>query len=187
MIKLKELIPISEGLKYHIDNKIPIMENIYRYSSQKFLELFEECRTLYFENKAEFCEKDIDLIENTDIGKYGLYEGQKVPLDMPMTEAEYQGKDVQIGKPKRGGSGGKKFYVYVIDPKTKNVKKVSFGAAGGGGSLAVKLDNPKRRKAFSDRHNCGDKKDRTSPGYWACRVTRYWKTLGGSKNYPGYW
>jgi hypothetical protein len=29
MIKLKELIPISEGLKYHIDNKIPLMENTY--------------------------------------------------------------------------------------------------------------------------------------------------------------
>jgi hypothetical protein len=185
MIKLKELLPISEGLQYHIDNKIPLMENIYRYSSDKFLELFKECRTLYNENKIQLCEEDTNLLETTDIGEYGLYEGTKVPLDMPMVEAEYQGKDVELGKPKRGGS--KKFYVYVKDPKTKNIKKVSFGAKSGGGKLAVKLDDPKRRKAFSDRHNCKDKKDRTSPGYWACRITRYWKTLGGGKNYPGYW
>jgi hypothetical protein len=185
MIKLKELIPISEGLKYHIDNKVPIMENVYRYSSKKFLELFEECRRLHFENKAEFCEEDIELLENTDIGKYGIYEGQEVPLDMPMLEAEYQGKDVELGKPKRGGS--KKFYVYVKDPKTNNVKKVSFGAKSGGGKLSVKLDDPKRRKAFADRHNCAEKKDRTTPGFWACRINKHWKMLGGSKNYPGYW
>jgi hypothetical protein len=110
----------------------------------------------------------------------------KVPLDLPMfNEAEYQGKDVDLNKPKRGGS--KKFYVYVKDPKTKNVKKVSFGAKDGGGNLAVKLKDPKRRKAFADRHNCKDKKDKTKAGYWSCRVGRYWKSLGGSQNYPGYW
>ena len=71
--------------------------------------------------------------------------------------------------------------------KTKNIKKVSFGAKDGGGNLAVKLDDPKRRKAFADRHNCKGKKDKTKPGYWACRIGRYWKSLGGSKNYPGFW
>ncbi len=100
-------------------------------------------------------------------------------------EAEYQGKTVQLGKPKRGGS--KKFYVYVKDPKTKNVRKVSFGAKDGGGNLAVKLDDPKSRKAFAGRNNCDQKKDKTTPGYWACRINRYWKSLGGKKNYPGYW
>jgi hypothetical protein len=185
MIKLKELIPISEGLKYHIDNKIPLMENIYRYSSEKFLDIFRESRRLLHQKKIQLCEEDQKLLENTEIGEYGLYEGEKVPLDLPIEEAEYRGEDVDLGKPKRGGS--KKFYVYVRDPKTKNIKKVAFGAKDGGGKLSVKLDDPKRRKAFSDRHNCKEKKDRTKPGYWACRITRYWKRLGGSKNYPGYW
>ena len=91
-------------------------------------------------------------------------------------EAEYQGRKVQISKPKRGGS--KKFYVYVRNPKTKKIKKVAFGAAGGGGNLAVKLKDPKARKAFSDRHNCEQKNDKTKPGYWSCRLPRYAKSLG---------
>jgi transcription elongation factor Elf1 len=93
-----------------------------------------------------------------------------------VSEAEYQGKKVELSKPKRGGS--KKFYVYVMNPKTKKVKKVSFGAAGGGGSLAVKLKDPKARKAFADRHNCDQKNDKTKPGYWSCRLPRYAKSLG---------
>lgn len=95
---------------------------------------------------------------------------------MKLKEAEYQGKKVSLSKPKRGGS--KKFYVYVMNPKTKKVKKVSFGAAGGGGSLAVKLKDPKARKAFADRHNCDQKNDKTKPGYWSCRLPRYAKSLG---------
>lgn len=93
---------------------------------------------------------------------------------MPIKEAEYQGKDVDLNKPKRGGS--KKFYVYVKDGD--KVKKVSFGAKSGGGKLAVKLKDPEARKAFSDRHNCPQKTDKTTPGYWSCRLPRYAKQLG---------
>ena len=99
-----------------------------------------------------------------------------IEQQMKLKEAEYQGKKVSLSKPKRGGS--KKFYVYVMNPKTKKVKKVSFGAAGGGGSLAVKLKDPKARKAFADRHNCDQKNDKTKPGYWSCRLPRYAKSLG---------
>ena len=101
---------------------------------------------------------------------------QRLGLGEDINEAEYQGKKVELSKPKRGGS--KKFYVYVMNPKTKKVKKVSFGAAGGGGNLAVKLKDPKARKAFADRHNCDQKNDKTKPGYWSCRLPRYAKSLG---------
>ena len=94
------------------------------------------------------------------------------------------GKHV-LNKPKRGGS--KKFYVYVRDPKTKKVKKVSFGAADGGQNLAVKIRDPKARKAFAKRQQCDKKKDRTTPGYWSCNIGRYWKSLGGNSNFSGYW
>ena len=96
--------------------------------------------------------------------------------DGDVREAEYQGKDVELNKPKRGGS--KKFYVYTKNPKTGKVKKVSFGADSGGGSLAVKLKDPKARKAFADRHNCDQKNDKTKAGYWSCRLPRYAKSLG---------
>ena len=101
-----------------------------------------------------------------------------------INEAEYKGKEVELNKPKRGGS--KKFYVYVKNPKTGKIKKVSFGAKAGGGKLAVKLKDAKARKAFASRHNCKAKKDRMTAGYWACRINRYGHLWGG-KTYGGYW
>jgi hypothetical protein len=174
---------------------------------------------LYSRDAIDLSGMDKEIILETHLGEYGLYEGKRVPLDLPMVEettllptltestlkhlvsktiketavgadknlneAEYQGKKVEIGKPKRGGS--KKFYVYVIDPKSKKVKKVSFGAAGGGQNLAVKIRDPKARKAFAARQNCDQKKDKTKPGYWSCNIGRYWKSLGGGSNFSGYW
>jgi hypothetical protein len=189
MIKLQEIIGLP-NLQYHLDNKLTLSECVYRYSSDSFIQLFTEARQALRDGKITLNEQDMLLIETTDIGEYGIYEGQRVPLDLPMideklNEAEYKGKDVQLNKPKRGGP--KKFYVYVKNPKTGKVKKVNFGAVDGGQNLSVKLDDPKRRKAFADRHNCEQKKDKTSPGYWSCRLTRYAKSLGMSKNYSGYW
>ena len=82
-----------------------------------------------------------------------------------LQDAEYQGKKVNLGKPIRGGS--KKFYVYVKDPKTKNVKKVSFGDTTG---LSIKRDDPERRKSFRARHNCSNPGPRTKARYWSCRM-----------------
>lgn len=80
-----------------------------------------------------------------------------------LTEAEYQGRDVELNKPQRGGN--KKYFVYVRDPKTKNVKRVTFGDK----NMEIKRDDPERRKAFRARHNCADKKDKTKAGYWSCK------------------
>jgi hypothetical protein len=181
--------PISENLKFHLDKGIQISENVFRIGSKSYLGLFNEARLLNDWGYIQLSESDKHLIEITDIGKFGIYEGQKVPLDMPMiefiNEAEYQGKNVQLGKPKRGGS--KKFYVYVMNPKTKKVKKVSFGAAGGGQNLRVKFRDPKARRAFADRQNCDKKTDRTTPGYWSCNLPRYVKALGLGSNMNSFW
>jgi hypothetical protein len=185
---------ISEGLNYHITNNKPLIENIYRPGSDNYFQLWKEARTLYSRNLLEIDnDDDLDIILNTNLGEYGLYLGNLVPLDFPMIdeslsflhEAEYKGKEVQLNKPKRGGS--KKFYVYVRDPKTKRVKKVSFGAAGGGQNLAVKIRDPKARRAFAKRQQCDRKKDRTTPGFWSCNIGKYWKSLGGGSNFSGYW
>ena len=85
-------------------------------------------------------------------------------------------KDPPLNKPKRGGS--KAYYVYVRDPKTKKIKKVSFGSGG----LKAKIRNADARKRFAARHNCKNKKDRTTAGYWSCNLPRYAEQLGlGSK------
>lgn len=182
---------VSKNLQYHLDKGIPLHENAFRYGTEAQLKLFKEVRKLYNEDKLYLNPEDRWLVENTDIGNYGLYEGQFVALDVPFTEeeqlneADTKKKHPPLNKPKRGGS--KKFYVYVKDPKTKKIKKVSFGAAGGGQNLAVKIRDPKARRAFAARQNCDKKKDRTKPGYWACNIGRYWKSLGGGSNFSGYW
>jgi hypothetical protein len=93
----------------------------------------------------------LGLLEDIKAGKYEL------------NEAEYQGRDVKLGKPMRGDV--KKFKVYVKND-SGNVVKVNFGDTG----LSIKRDNPERKKSFRARHKCSQKKDRTSAGYWSCRM-----------------
>lgn len=181
MLQIKDLLGLP-SLQYHIDNELSLHENVYRYSSTNFIQLFAEARDAYRDGKIQLNEEDLKLIETTDIGLYGMFEGQKVPLDLPMIdEAKYKGKDVPLNKPKRGGS--KKFFVYTKNKKG-NVVKVSFGGTTG---LSVKIKEKGARASFAARHKCATKKDKTKPGYWACNVGRYWKSLGGAKNFSGYW
>lgn len=179
---LKEQI-LSEGLRYHISKQKPLTENVYRAGSGKYFGLWAEARVLYSRGVLEIDNTDdLEVLTETDLGYFDLYEGKKVPLDFPMLdEAKYQGKDVSLNKPKRGGS--KAYYVYVKDPKTKKVKKVSFGSGG----LKAKINNSKARQAFAKRHNCKDKKDKTKAGYWSCRLPRYAKLLGLKSNFSGFW
>jgi hypothetical protein len=262
--KVKHLI--SEGLQYHMDKKISLFESVYRIGSEKHFELIREARALWVRGIIDVSEDDQAILE-THLGNFGMYEGEEVPLDMPMVNEEksesvkddiydigdkiykdvytsvnltstdktvrvrdferkdpkfkqrvkdyikskglesqrdgndfeiyldkgrdFKGipllneakkkakskkKDPPLNKPKRGGS--KAYYVYVRDPKTKKIKKVSFGSGG----LRAKIKNKKARNAFAARHNCKNKKDRTKAGYWSCNLPRYAEQLGlGSK------
>lgn len=86
--------------------------------------------------------------------------------EISLDEAEYQGREVKLGKPMRGDV--KKFKVYVRDPKTGNVKKVNFGDK----NMEIKRDDPARRKNYRARHGCGTARasDRTKAAYWSCRL-----------------
>ena len=85
-----------------------------------------------------------------------------------LTEAEYQGKKVTLNDPIRTSENpNKKFKVYVKNAKGK-VVVVRFGDP----NMEIKRDDPKRRAAFRARHNCDDKKDKTTPGYWSCMQWR---------------
>jgi hypothetical protein len=350
-------ILMTENMQYHVKNKLALTENTFRYGSQAFLDLWAEARYLYSRNAIHLNDEDKAIILETNLGEYGMFEGQKVPLDIPLLEDDSIGnkKDINypipfralsnltkvigekiqqlkqeeeakginftgdlellnkedkaivqkrlrmlnllreldrlfsfenktidyntltgilkkydatdlltsvgaglneenelggeedielsfmdpatpiikdlykkyketgnekyaeiydklihaspekkqaiinkffperlneskdkknppLNKPKRGGS--KKFYVYVRDPKTKNIKKVSFGGTTG---LSVKINDPKARHAFAARHKCAQEKNKLSPNYWGCHIGRYWKSLGGEKNFSGYW
>jgi hypothetical protein len=180
---------ISENLKYHLDNKIPLTENVFRFGSKSYLDLLKETRSLYFKGKLRLSEQDEEFILS-DAGLKGVYEGKEVWLDVPfeyndiLAEAEYKGREVQLNHPTRNSGEGKKYMVYVKDPSTGNVRKITFGDKKGG--LTAKLSDPEARKSFSARHNCSEKKDKTTSGYWACRLTKFGHLFNG-KTYPGYW
>ena len=123
--------------------------------------------------------EDIVLTQSKD-KKNWFYEPSNVALKI-LNEAEFKGKDVPLNKPKRGGS--KAYYVYVRDPKTKKIKKVSFGSGG----LRAKIKNKEARNAFAARHNCKNKKDRTKAGYWSCNLPRYASALGLGANMNTFW
>ena len=175
---------LSENLRYHVDKQLPLTENTFRYGSKSFLDLWSEARYLYLREIIHVNDDDKEILLETNLGEYGMYEGKKVPLDIPMLEEdldEAEGKkNPPIGKPKRGGS--KKFYVYV---KNKGkIKKVSFGDTSG---LSAKINNPEARRAFAARHKCGTGEPKTSARYWSCRLPRFAKLLGLKGSFSGFW
>ena len=256
-IMLQEGAIASPGLMFHQQHKKPLSECIFRIGSEAYVDFYAEARELFNEGVLKVNELDRDLIRNTDIGEYGIFEGKKVALDIPFIneaadtnmvmyllqlkkvlkakgfnvkvgrptkidnkiQVQYidgdlddlvstldgmlggegyrivfdtnqpmlekaktkKKKDPPIGKPKRGGS--KAYYVYVRDPKTKRIKKVSFGSGG----LRAKINNPKARRAFAARHKCSQKNDRTKASYWSCRLPRYAKALGLGANKNTFW
>jgi hypothetical protein len=75
------------------------------------------------------------------------------------------------GKPKRTPGDNKKFAVLVKDgdsdkivrfgdPSMENYRNGPGGRGGHG--------DEERRADFKSRHNCDEKKDKTTPGYWSC-------------------
>ena len=79
-------------------------------------------------------------------------------------KAEYQGEKVTLNKPRRLSGGNKKFEVFVQDGD--KVKRVTFGDP----NMEIRRDDPKARANFRSRHSCDTKKDKTTAGYWSCRM-----------------
>lgn len=95
----------------------------------------------------------LDLLEVHDI----LLESEE------LTEAEYRGRKVPLGKPMAGDV--KKSKVFVRKPNGK-VVKVEFGDK----NMRIKKSNPKRRKSFRARHRCENPGPRWKARYWSCRA-----------------
>ena len=189
---------LYEGVKVPLD--LPMINEEKEYSLMDILKIKDKIKEKGFDVKVGRPDKNDPRIPiQYDEEKEKNIDGLILVLDkmfkdnyvlvsdtnQKMLEAEYQGRDVELNKPKRGGS--KKFYVYVRDPKTKKVKKVSFGAAGGGQNLKVKIKDKEARNAFAKRHNCDQKKDRTKAGYWSCNLPKFASLLGLGGNMNTYW
>ena len=176
----------QKDLAFHIDNDMPIRDNVYRHGTSRYFSLVNEARELWKEGKLNLDEEDIEIMES-DLGQFGLFAGQQVPLDFPMMidesldeakKKKKKKKDPPIGKPTKNTGGGKKYKVFVRNPKTGKIKKITYGDSKGG--LKGNWNSAEARKSFASRHNCKDKKDRTKAGYWACRAHKDFGT-----NVPG--
>ena len=155
-----------------------VESNIYRVGSEKYFEYWRIAREQYQAGELEVDDHELDIIES-DPGTFAHINGHPVPLDCILEDEK---QDVPLNQPKRGGP--KKYYVYVRDPSSGNVKKVTWGDTTG---LKVKLDDPAARKSFAARHKCDQQNDKTKAAYWACRLPRYAKQLGLSGGGSFFW
>jgi hypothetical protein len=121
---------------------------------------WDDCISKNKDKDNQYCGYIKHKIEDNVIQPYKkVYNEQE-----EIIEAEYKGREVKLNKIMKGDT--KKYKVFVKNPKTGNVKKVSFGDKG----MSIKRDDPERKKSFRARHKCDQKKDKTSAGYWACRT-----------------
>ena len=118
------------------------------------------------ENGDDYDELDVEDFEEEDF--LNFLKGYTTEIN----EAEYQGREVKLGKPMQGDV--KKFKVYVKNP-AGNVVKVNFGHGGtsaakaGEETMRIRKSNPDARKAFRARHNCDEPGPRTKARYWSCK------------------
>ena len=118
------------------------------------------------ESQLERLSQEIELSDSF----YGSVEETNFVVGDLLTEAEYKGRKVKLGKIMQGDV--KKFKVYVKNDKG-NVVKVNFGFGGKsahGKRMVIKKNNPARRKSFRARHHCETPGPRWKSRYWACRT-----------------
>ncbi len=177
--QLQKKTKISEALSLHIKEGVGIERNIFRPGSDSYFALISEARRQYKNGDySPINEEELELLES-NVGEFGIFEGEKVPLDFPTLMEE---KDPPIGKPTKNTGSGKKYKVFVRNPKTGKIKKITYGDSKGG--LKGNWNNAEARASFAARHNCAEKSKnpnrRLTAGYWACRAH---KDFG--KNVPG--
>jgi hypothetical protein len=189
----KGISNLSEGMVYHVERNIPLMESVYRIESESWISLVNEARELWERNVIDLNEDDLFLI-STDAGKYGIYEENLVLLDVPfwegefdydweeydaLEEAEYRGRNVKLNKPFRTPGGPRKFSVYTKND-SGNIVKVSFGQPG----MRVNNADPKKARSFRKRMRCDQPGPRWKAKWWSCNVARYRKLLGIKSSNP---
>jgi hypothetical protein len=83
---MQSRVLMTENMQYHINTKKPLYETTIPYGSKEYIDLWAEARYLYLREAIDLTGIDLEKITETDLGEYGIFEGQVVPLDMPMLE-----------------------------------------------------------------------------------------------------
>lgn len=162
--KFKDFKSISEHLKYHIENSIPLNENVFRMESDSWCNLWCEARALYQTGKLDIHNSDEQIIlEKLQTGVSAIYQGKKVVLDSPKNvNGESKRSLVYIDSGRKDSDGN------II------AKIVRFGDP----NLSIKNHDKAASKSFRARHKCNLKTDKSTAGFWSCNVHLFWKQLG---------
>jgi hypothetical protein len=134
----------------------------YRLGSEAWLNLINEARA----NNITLPEKYQFILENTDAGKKGMYQGKEVNLDVPF---------------KTPGHPRKKYGVYTLNEQGK-VVIVRFGDPEP--RRNVKNHDPERARLFLLRHKCNEPGPKWKAKWWSCNVGNYAKELDLQSDAP---
>lgn len=150
---IRDIFKKINELSVDDDTKISLYDSFDIELSESFV---IETGIVGFTNDGIIVEADEATLEFLDLNDV-LLESED------LTEAEYQGRKVQLGKPMAGDV--KKSKVYVKKPDGK-VVKVNFGDK----NMRIKKSNPARRKSFRARHSCDNPGPRWKARYWSCKA-----------------
>ena len=110
---------LSDGLKYHIDNNKPLIEQTYRAGSDKYFNLWAEARSFYSRGIIEVTnEDDLSILTETNLGEYStLEDGTRVPLDfimedvyLDLNEGTFESDEIAIYDDPNGDAGETRIY-----------------------------------------------------------------------------
>ena len=129
---MQSRVLMTENMQYHIDNKKPLYETTLPYGSKEYLDLWVEARYLYSRGALNVEGIDKEKITETDLGEYGIFEGQLVPLDMPMLEEVLLTEDniAELDKIKKE--------IEALKPSLSWIDSVTFSSYSG--DLDIRLD-----------------------------------------------
>jgi hypothetical protein len=119
-ILIKEGVEISEGLKYHKEYDLPLVENVFIPFSDEFFLLINETRSLWKKGLVQLCEDDEWLLK-TNIGKTAMFEGDEVWLDIPFLD---ESKLDEVGL----HSSGVEAFLEKIKENPEYIKKLGFNS-----------------------------------------------------------
>ena len=161
-------IKLSKELEYHINNGISLSECIFRYGSDKHLDIINEARDLHNSGKL--------ILEGRDKVIASLKTGQK---------AMYKNKEVKLHLPQYDDGANKKFLVYLeTDKKHENGLPIAKIQRFGDPNATIKNHDKKAADSFQARHNCDSKLDINSAGFWSCNIHIFADHLGLSSSRP---
>ena len=121
---------------------------------------FDECWTGYVQRGMK---KKGNRMGPNCVPAGGSTKEQVEQEDDELEEAEYQGRDVPLGKRLPGDV--KKSKVFVKNAAGR-VVNVNFGEK----NMRIKKNNPARRRSFRARHNCDNPGPKTKAWYWSCKA-----------------